>query len=117
MKRLAFLALTAVMALGVTAAVGAQTAKAKTMTMTGVVKTVAAGSLTVEKGGKDSMFAVTSSTKLLARGSTAKTKEKKAAGAAGLAITDMVHAGDQVTVKYMASGGTMTATEVRVSQK
>lgn len=114
MKRLALVALAAVMALGINVSVGAQ---GKAKSMTGVVKAVTASSLTVEKGGKDSNFTVTSSTKLLAKGSTAKTKEKKAAGAAGLSITDMVHMGDQVTVRYTESGGTMTATQVRVASK
>jgi len=117
MKRLVPIAIAAVMALGISVAAAPQATKAKTASTTGVVKTVTASSLTVEKGGKDMMFTVDSATKVLARGSTAKTKEKKEKGAGGLAITDVVKAGDQVTVRYKDEAGKMTATEVRVAGK
>ena len=71
---------------------------------------VKTASITVEAGGKSMTFTVSSSTHLLAKGSTAKTKERKAAGAPGLVITDMVKVGNSVVVRYTGTD----AVEVRV---
>jgi len=96
----------------------AKAAKAQTGSATGVVTSVTQGSLAIEASGKKAMtFTIDSSTKLLARGSTAKTKEKKEAGAPGLSITDMVKTGTQVTVRYTKTGDTMKATQVSVAQR
>ena len=78
------------------------------------MKTVSAGSLTVETGKKSLSFTVNSTTRILASGATSTTKEKKAAGAAGLSITDVVHAGDVVRVMYREAGGIMNAVEVQL---
>jgi hypothetical protein len=87
----------------------------KTMSATGVVSSVSASSVTIEgKGKTPMMFMVDSSTKLLARGATAKTKEK---GAAGLQITDMVKQGNQVTIKYTKTGDQMHAMSVSVAAR
>ena len=107
MKRIVSLVSAFVLLLGISAFAQG---KAKTQSMSGAVKAVSSSSITVEGGGKSMTFNVTPSTKLLAKGSTAKTKERKAAGAAGLQITDMVKVGNSVVVRY--SG--MEATEVRV---
>lgn len=107
MKRIVSLVSAVVLLLGISAF--AQE-KAKTQSMTGAVKTVSASSITVEGGGKSMTFNVTSSTKLLAKGSTAKTKEVKAKGAPGLQITDMVKPGTSVVVRYTGTD----AVEVRV---
>jgi hypothetical protein len=115
MKRVVCLTVAAVLAVGIGLATAQQKpATAKTQSTNGVVKAVTASSLTVENGGKSMAFTVASSTHLLARGSTAKTKEVQAAGAPGLVITDMVHVGDRVTVSYSSAGTVMTAVEVRV---
>ena len=72
----------------------------------------------IEAAGKKTMtFAVDSSTKILKQGATTKTKERKEAGAKGLTITDVVKSGDQVTVRYMMTGTTMHAMEVRGAPK
>jgi hypothetical protein len=116
LRVLGTLAIAVALSVGVSAAQKA--AKPKTMSATGVVTTVSPSSLAIEGKGKTTMtFVVDSSTKLLARGSTAKTKEKKDAGAPGLAITDMVKSGSQVTVKYTKTGDTMHATQVSVAQR
>ena len=115
MSRIVPIALAAVLALGVGAAnAQGKKAAAKAQSTTGVVKTVSASSLALENG---KTFSVDGSTKLLAAGSTAKTAEKKAAGAPGLQITDMIHAGDRVTVRYTTNGTAMMATEVRKASK
>ena len=107
MKRIVSLVSAVVLLLGISAF--AQQ-KAKTQSMTGAVKAISASSITVEAGGKSMTFTVSSSTHLLAKGSTAKTKERKAAGAPGLVITDMVKVGNSVVVRYTGTD----AVEVRV---
>lgn len=108
---------TLAVAVALTVGVAAKDA-VKTMSATGVVSSVSANSVTIEgKGKTPMMFMVDSSTKLLARGATAKTKEKQAAGAAGLSITDMVKQGNQVTIKYTKTGETMHAMSVSVAAR
>jgi hypothetical protein len=117
LRILGTLAIAVALCVGVSAA--QKGAAPKTMSITGVVTSVTPGSLAIE-GGKGKMpmtFTIDSSTKLLARGSTAKTKEKKAAGAPGLSITDMVKPGSQVTVRYTKTGDAMKATQVSVAQR
>jgi hypothetical protein len=81
---------------------------------TGTVKMVAADSLTVSgAGGKEMMFAVDSSTKVVAKGASTKS----AAQGGKLMITDAVKAGDHVTVSYHEMDGKMHAAEVRVTAK
>ena len=108
MKRIVSLVSAVVLLLGISAF--AQDKAAKTQSMSGAVKAVTQSSITVESGGKSMTFSVSSKTKLLAKGSTAKTKEKKAAGAPGLVITDMVKEGASVVVRYSGTD----ALEVRV---
>ena len=59
------------------------------------------------------MFAVDSSTKVVAKGASTKS----AAQAGKLMITDAVKAGDKVTVSYHEMDGKMHASEVRVTGK
>ena len=79
----------------------------------GSVKSVTARSLVLTSQGKDSTFAIDQETKVIGRGAGT------AAGAAGgrLPITDLVGAGDSVSVSYKVTGGAMHATEVRVTAK
>ena len=107
MKRIVSLVSAFVLLLGISAFAQG---KAKTQSMTGTVKTVSASSITIEGGGKSMTFNVTTSTHLLAKGSTAKTKERQKEGKAGLQITDMVKTGNSVVVRYTG----MDAVEVRV---
>src|SRR5262245_53027987 len=80
---------------------------------TGSVKSVTARSLVLTSQGKDSTFAIDQETRVIGRGAGT------AAGAAGgrLPITDLVGAGDTVSVSYKAMGSAMHATEVRVTAK
>lgn len=76
----------------------------------GKVKLVTASQLTIDNGGKELTFAITSDTNVLAKGAS---KATKAAGGA-TPITTFVHAGDEVSVSYRATGQKMMASEVRV---
>lgn len=79
----------------------------------GSVKSVTARSLVLTSQAKDSTFAIDQGTKVIGRGAGT------AAGAAGgrLPITDLVGAGDSISISYKAIGGAMHATEVRVTAK
>ena len=115
MARIVSVTLAAVLAVGVGLATAQEkAASTKTLSANGTVKTVSAGSLTVESGKKSMSFTVDSTTRILANGATAETKEKKAAGAAGLSITNVVHTGDVVRVMYREAGGIMNAAEVQL---
>ena len=82
-------------------------------TANGKVKSVAAGSLVITDDGKDSTFAVDANTKVLGQG--AGTATKQAGGK--VSITDLVSAGDTVSVSYLEAGGAMRATRVRITVK
>jgi hypothetical protein len=79
----------------------------------GVVSAVTSDSVTVKAAGKDMMFSVDSSTKVVAKG--AGTKSEAAGGK--MSITDAVGMGDRVTVSYHDMDGKMHASEVRVTAK
>jgi uncharacterized protein DUF5666 len=83
-----------------------------TKSSNGTVKSVAAGSLTITAGGKDMTFVVDGSTSLIAKGAGTK----GAASGGKVAITDIVKAGERVSVSYHETGATMHAAEVRVLQ-
>jgi len=84
---------------------------AKAMSASGVVKSVSGSSLVVTSGGKDLTFTIDSSTKFTGKGLGTKTKE----AGGGIAATDAVHQGDNVSVSYHDMGGTMHAAAVRVN--
>src|SRR5437667_12583751 len=93
--------LAAVLAVSVSVAAAqgsAGKASAKTRSTTGVVSSVSAASLVLEGSSKKPMtFTVDRATKILKQGATAKTKERQAAGAPGLVITDVGHSRDTLT--------------------
>jgi hypothetical protein len=93
-------------------------AKPSDMVSSGTVKSVAANTITISgsSGGGATFtqsFVIESGTKVVARG----------AGTAGAAtggkitITDAVAAGDRVSVSYHEGGGSLQASEVRVTMK
>jgi hypothetical protein len=87
--------------------------QAKTMSATGTVKSVSGNSLTISAaGGKEMSFAVDSTTKFVGKGlGTKQAKQGK------LTAPDAVAINDRVTVKYSDIGGTMHASNVRVTSK
>jgi hypothetical protein len=109
MKRITYLAAIAV---GLLAWAGP--ARAASESFMGSVKAVSGSSITVERGALTGVFAVSGSTHLTVTGATAKTKEAKAAGKAGLTVPDAVHVGDWVIVRYVEQGKGMMAADIRV---
>ena len=79
----------------------------------GTVTAVSDGSMTVKVGAQDMTFAVDGKTRVLASGAGRRTRNAKAAGAAGIKLTDVVKTGGAVLVLYREAGGTMQAVEVR----
>lgn len=77
----------------------------------GVVKSVSASSLTITSGGKDMTFAIDQATRVVGTGASTKTQ----AAGGRIAFTDLVATGNRVGVSYTDAGGTMRATEVRVT--
>jgi uncharacterized protein DUF5666 len=98
---------------GSAAGSGASAAAADSKVAAGAVKSVSDSSLSVTSGGKDMTFAITARTKVLGKG--AGTATKNAGGK--IAIGSLVSTGDTVSVSYTEAGGTMTASEVRVTIK
>jgi hypothetical protein len=85
----------------------------KSMTVNGKVSAVASDSITVAGKSGDEMIVVDSSTKIQAKGASHKTDamkdEKKPTQ-----ITDFVHQGDTVSVKYKTVGDKKVAENVVV---
>jgi hypothetical protein len=85
----------------------------KTMSAAGEVTAVTADSLSVKGKTAEWTFAVDSKTQVTAAGATHKTAAAKAENKP-TAITEFVHVGDQVAVKYH-DGATKHAASVRVT--
>jgi hypothetical protein len=98
------------------ASAGAADDKMKTMLVQGKVTAASNDSLTIEHSGKPMTFAVDASTKLLGKGLSTMTREKKAKGE-GLTLTDGVGTGDLVKVSYHDMDGKLHAAQVTVVQK
>ena len=115
MKRLFVVALT-VMGLCVAAqSVPLQAqAKPKSMSATGVVKSVSATSLAITAAGnKEMTFTVDGTTKFVGKGLSTKSREK----GGKITAVDATGEGDAVSVTYHDMGGTMHAAQVRVNNK
>jgi hypothetical protein len=112
--RLLFTAL--VLACAVTL-VGAQAQKGKTQTAIGPVSKVSGDMLSVDTSKGPMQFVTTDATQVKVTGGSAKARAAKEAGQKGVKISDAVHEGDQVTVKYTDVGGKLMASEVDVKQR
>ena len=115
MKRLVVVALT-VLGLCVAAqSVPLQAqAKAKSMSATGMVKSVTGTALTITAAGnKELTFTVDGTTKFVGKGLSTKSREK----GGKITAMDAVGDGDSVSVTYHDMGGTMHAAQVRVNNK
>ena len=89
----------------------------KVQTAVGPVATVKGTMLVVDIGGGKSLQFITSSLKKIeiAAGG-GKQKEKKELTGKGLKVTEVVHVGDQVSVKYTDVSGKLMAQEIDVLQ-
>jgi predicted outer membrane protein len=85
----------------------------KTMSAAGAVTAVTADSVTVKSKDAEMTFAVDAKTQVTATGASHKTAAAKA-DAKPTPITEFVHVGDQVAVKYH-DGATKHAASVRVT--
>jgi hypothetical protein len=85
-------------------------------TASGVVTAVSGSSLTIKGDGGELTFTIDPQTAVVASGAGTETREKKAAGEKPT-IGDFVASGDTVSVQYRETGGTRTASEVRVTRK
>jgi hypothetical protein len=111
------LLLTAVMlVLGGLSLVGAQEQKGKTLTAIGPVSKIAGEMLSVDTSKGPMQFVTTDATQVKVAGGGSKARAAKEAGQKGVKISDAVHVGDQVTVKYTDVGGKLMASEVDVKQ-
>jgi hypothetical protein len=89
-------------------------AKPKSMSATGVVKSVSATSLAITaSGNKEMTFTVDGTTKFVGKGLSTKSREK----GGKITAMDAVGDGDSVSVTYHDMGGTMHAAQVRVNNK
>lgn len=118
MKRLFVVALTVMglcaAAQSVPQAQGTTTAKPKSMSATGMVKSVSATSLAITAAGnKEMTFTVDGTTKFVGKGLSTKSREK----GGKITAMDAVGDGDSVSVTYHDMGGTMHAAQVRVNNK
>ncbi len=96
----------------------ATAAEAASKSSNGTVKSVTATSLSISgsSGGGatfDQTFTIDAKTKVVARGAGTATRKTGGKGA----ITDLVSMGDKVSVSFHDMGGTLHASEVRVTAK
>jgi hypothetical protein len=117
MKHGALLTAALFLALGVGVAAAQEQAKAKTQTAIGPVKSVAGKILTVETDKGAMKFVVDEKTEVRRAGAGAEARARKLAGEPGLKITEVVHEGDQVFVRYTESGGNLLASEIEVRER
>ena len=99
------------------ATVSAQDQKAKTLTTVGPVAKISGDSLSVDSGKGIVQFVTNSKTEVKVTAGGAQAQKAKQEGQKGVKITDAVHVGDQVSVKYTDNGGKLVATEVDVLQR
>ena len=110
----------AVAALALTVSVGLVAAqdKGKTLTALGVVAKIGRDSLMVDVGkGTILQLVTTTDTDVMVAAGGSKDREARAEGKKGVRITDVVHQGDQVTVKYNDVGGKLMATSIEVRER
>ena len=91
----------------------AKSSDTKTMTANGKVQSVSSDSLTVKGKSAEWTFAVDSNTKVQARGASHKSEAMKE-DKKSTQVTDFVHVGDSVSVRYKDEGGKKVAHSVTV---
>ena len=107
----------AVAALVVGLVVGAA-AQDKTLTAIGPVLKISGDSLVIDVGkGKTMQFVTNSDTLVKVSTGGAQAQAARAEGKKGLKITEVVHEGDQVFVRYSSASGKMVAAEVDVRER
>jgi len=102
--------------LGLAIAIVSAQDKAKTLTTVGPVAKISGDSLSVDSGKGIVQFVTNSKTEVKVTAGGAQAQKAKQEGK-GVKITDAVHVGDQVSVKYTDNGGKHVAMEVDVLQR
>ena len=102
--------------LGLAIAIVSAQDKAKTLTTVGPVAKISGDSLSVDSGKGIVQFVTNSKTEVKVTAGGAQAQKDKQEGK-GVKITDAVHVGDQVSVKYTDNGGKLVAMEVDVLQR
>ena len=103
--------------LGLAIAIVSAQDKAKTLTTVGPVAKISGDSLSVDSGKGIVQFVTNSKTEVKVTAGGAQAQKAKQEGQKGVKITDAVHVGDQVSVKYTDNGGKHVAMEVDVLQR
>jgi hypothetical protein len=108
----------ATLIVGLGVGVAAQKPQEKTLTAIGPVLKIAGDSLTIDAGkGKTMQFTTNTSTEVKVTAGGAKAQAAREAGKPGVKITEVVHEGDQVFVRYSDVNGKMVASEVEVRER
>ena len=102
--------------LGLAIAIVSAQDKAKTLTTVGPVAKISGDALSVDSGKGIVQFVTNSKTEVKVTAGGAQAQKAKQEGK-GVKITDAVHVGDQVSVKYTDNGGKHVAMEVDVLQR
>src|SRR5258707_152783 len=89
----------------------------ETKTARGQLTAIGADSETVRVSDQDMKFGVDAKTRVQATGGSTKTRQAVAAKGGKDEISDLVHAGDRVSVSYQETGSTLRAAEIRVTVK
>jgi hypothetical protein len=89
---------------------------ARSMDASGVVTAVSNTSVTIKGSGGESTFSVNEKTTVIGTGVGTKGAAMKKAGEKPH-VTDFVHNGDSVSVRYKEEGGTKLASQVRITRK
>jgi hypothetical protein len=92
--------------------------KPKTQTAIGAVAKIGGTNLSVDTGkGVTLQFITSATTGVKVATGSSQAREAKVEGKPGVKITDAVHVGDQVSVRYTDVGGKLMASEVEVLQR
>lgn len=83
---------------------------------TGVVTALTTSSLAIKGSGGELTFTIDEKTKVVGRGLGTKAEEMRKAGEKTV-LTDLVHTGDSVDVRYREENGTKVAFQVTVTRK
>jgi len=93
-------------------------ASAQTKTTVGAVTKIAGDALTIDAGKDGTVELITNDkTTVKVTGGSTKAQAAARAGEKGVKITDLVHEGDQVSVKYSETGGKKVAASIDVLQR
>jgi hypothetical protein len=108
----------ALLVVGLVVSATAQQPQDKTQTAIGPVLKISGDSLVIDVGkGKTMQFVTNSDTLVKVSTGGAQAQAARAEGKKGLKITEVVHEGDQVFVRYSSASGKMVASEVDVRER